>query len=363
MDDFVFSPDVDPLAVTPTGVRIDALDPTVTPSGGHELAAMKDGLTTKIRVDQILSVSAPISDAPADGKLYGRNGQAAQWQAVTDAFVAETGPAGAGILPVGTTAQRPAAGAGRIRFNIDTQSFEGCNAVGTWAGLGGGVYVGVSPPAGPRPGDLWWKSDTGLMLIYYDDGNTQQWVVATPAQDQVALDARYKQIADGGVFKINSGVLGAGIQFLDIPIPVGFHTQELYLSNISPVSDAQQFGMRFSMDGSTFPATNYNYQSNYTTGAGTNTPAGAAGSAGIVMGSWSNLATVKGFNKVTIPTVDAGACPIILWDQHHYNGTLYNRCVGSGLYTGLAGPMKAVRFYFGTGNFVAGLAWQLNGIK
>lgn len=40
----------------------------------------------------------------------------------------------------------------------------------------GGVAVADGPPAGATQGQLWWESDTGLLFVFYDDGNTSQWV-------------------------------------------------------------------------------------------------------------------------------------------------------------------------------------------
>ena len=47
---------------------------------------------------------------------------------------------------------------------------------------GGGASVTTSdvPPSNAADGDLWWQSDVGVLKIYYDDGNTQQWVDASP---------------------------------------------------------------------------------------------------------------------------------------------------------------------------------------
>ena len=50
---------------------------------------------------------------------------------------------GAVKLPVGTTAQRPAAAAGKIRFNDDTDKFEGYDGT-AWGQLGGGATGGGS---------------------------------------------------------------------------------------------------------------------------------------------------------------------------------------------------------------------------
>lgn len=43
-----------------------------------------------------------------------------------------------------------------------------------------GVFIGIAPPPTPAPGQQWWKSDDGLMYVYYDDGNSQQWVPVAP---------------------------------------------------------------------------------------------------------------------------------------------------------------------------------------
>ena len=37
-----------------------------------------------------------------------------------------------------------------------------------------------SAPVATRDGDLWWSSDEGKLKIYYDDGDSQQWVDASP---------------------------------------------------------------------------------------------------------------------------------------------------------------------------------------
>ena len=77
-------------------------------------------------------------------------------------------------LPSGTTAQRPAGTAGQIRYNSTTQTFEGFGSA--WGALGGVAAVGTVAPANPVQGTLWFKSDEGQGYVYYDDGNTKQWV-------------------------------------------------------------------------------------------------------------------------------------------------------------------------------------------
>jgi Collagen triple helix repeat (20 copies) len=77
-----------------------------------------------------------------------------------------TGPQG------GTGAQGPAGAASTVP---GPQGPTG--ATGATGPTGGQVmYIGDGPPASPVIGQTWWESDTGNSFIYYNDGNTTQWV-------------------------------------------------------------------------------------------------------------------------------------------------------------------------------------------
>lgn len=43
-----------------------------------------------------------------------------------------------------------------------------------------GITISDTAPAAPAHEDLWYESDTGNTYIYYDDGNTAQWVQIAP---------------------------------------------------------------------------------------------------------------------------------------------------------------------------------------
>jgi hypothetical protein len=43
-------------------------------------------------------------------------------------------------------------------------------------GGGGGVTISDTPPALPQPGALWYEADSGNTYVYYDDGDSKQWV-------------------------------------------------------------------------------------------------------------------------------------------------------------------------------------------
>ena len=43
-------------------------------------------------------------------------------------------------------------------------------------GAPAGLTISTSAPGSPSAGDMWWDSDAGLFLTYYNDGNSSQWV-------------------------------------------------------------------------------------------------------------------------------------------------------------------------------------------
>jgi hypothetical protein len=55
---------------------------------------------------------------------------------------------------------------------------------GVWAAVSGGgtasTFIAPTPPPSPGPGDLWWDTNTARLKIYYFDGDSSQWVDATP---------------------------------------------------------------------------------------------------------------------------------------------------------------------------------------
>ncbi|MDM0006442.1 hypothetical protein QTI51_09620 [Variovorax sp. J22G73] len=100
-----------------------------------------------------------------------------------------TAATGAATLPSGTTAQRPAATAGNLRFNNEAKRFEGGNGT-TWGSLGGatgggnddvfyentktitGVYVGTTGKNASSTGPLTFAEGSSYTI---PDGST--WTV------------------------------------------------------------------------------------------------------------------------------------------------------------------------------------------
>jgi hypothetical protein len=83
-------------------------------------------------------------------------------------------------MPVGTTTERPTGATGMLRYNTTNNAFEGYNG-SEWGTVGGNVRVlSAAPTTNLNPGDLYWDTDDGKLYIYYDDGQTSQWVDASP---------------------------------------------------------------------------------------------------------------------------------------------------------------------------------------
>ena len=61
------------------------------------------------------------------------------------------------------------------------------------------LTVSTSPPGSPSAGDMWWDSDDGRLGVYYNDGNSSQWVNINngPAGAQGAQGAQGRQGATG----------------------------------------------------------------------------------------------------------------------------------------------------------------------
>ena len=85
-----------------------------------------------------------------------------------------TGDTGPGVVVGGTTGQVLAKAS---NDDYDTEWID------PPAGTGGGasVTVATTAPSSPTAGDLWWNSETGTLKVYYNDGNSSQWVDAINA--------------------------------------------------------------------------------------------------------------------------------------------------------------------------------------
>ena len=60
------------------------------------------------------------------------------------------------------------------------------------------VSVGTEPPGGVGQGDLWWDSDVGELYVYYEDGNSNQWVETSGGSETVTISDSAPSGANSG---------------------------------------------------------------------------------------------------------------------------------------------------------------------
>lgn len=96
------------------------------------------GISAKADIDSPSFTGIPLVPTAAIGN---NTTQASSTAFVLANAVQKDGPTGAAMLPTGTSAQRPVSGVGKLRFNSDTQRFEGNNGV-AWGSLGGATGGG-----------------------------------------------------------------------------------------------------------------------------------------------------------------------------------------------------------------------------
>ena len=69
---------------------------------------------------------------------------------------------------------------GDLKYDIaneDLQYWDG----NTWVSIGGiGSSVTTEEPTDPSNGDLWWNTADNTLYIWYEDGDTGQWVISVP---------------------------------------------------------------------------------------------------------------------------------------------------------------------------------------
>ena len=70
---------------------------------------------------------------------------------------------------------------GSLYLRSDGTPYYNVDGATQWAPIGGSVTVSDTAPVSPLDGQFWMNSALMSLFIYYNDGNTQQWVPATPA--------------------------------------------------------------------------------------------------------------------------------------------------------------------------------------
>jgi|SRR5262245_31633549 len=112
-------------------------------------------------------------EAPADGRAYLRIGSDSSWYP----GVAKT---------VGPTPPTSGMTIGDMWFDTTTGNasfWDGTN----WVASGATVYTSSTAPVGATPGDLWFDPDSAELFVWYDDGTSAQWVIATAGTSSASI--------------------------------------------------------------------------------------------------------------------------------------------------------------------------------
>lgn len=142
-----------------------------------------------------ITVSSTAPSAPEAGDLwfYSDTGQTFVYYTDVDGSQwVEIGQVGGlAAATVVTSSTRPSNPiAGQVIFETDTGlTFIWDGSAWQSAGGGGSIEISATAPSSPSDGDLWWDSDNGNLYIYYDDGDSQQWVAANGPQVFVGTSA------------------------------------------------------------------------------------------------------------------------------------------------------------------------------
>ena len=112
------------------------------------------------------------AEAPTDGQGYLRDGSTNGWVAGVEKTVGPTAP----------TSPSP----GDMWMNPTTNDIQFWNGT-AWINSGATVFTSSTAPTGANPGDLWFDPDSAELFVWYDDGTSAQWVIATAGTSSASI--------------------------------------------------------------------------------------------------------------------------------------------------------------------------------
>ena len=128
-------------------------------------------------------------NSPSTNDTHTENGYTWKWDGTTWIIqslappgpTGPTGPAGTAGPPGPTGPSGPTGPAGPAGPPGPTGPSGPSGNTGPTGPPGSGANVTTSDtaPSSPSDGDLWWDSQNGRLLVYYEDANSSQWVDAS----------------------------------------------------------------------------------------------------------------------------------------------------------------------------------------
>ena len=122
---------------------------------------------------------------------------------------------------------------GNVTWRWDGATWQSSAQGGQQGGGGATVTTDDTEPSTPSDGDLWWKSDEGQLKVYYDDGDSSQWVDAAPHVAQTYItDGTNKLEADGTHLKMTGHIIPTTHAAYDLGM-AEYKIRHLFLSDNS----------------------------------------------------------------------------------------------------------------------------------
>jgi len=161
-----------------------------------------------------------------DGQLLRYNNATSEWQNWTPNFLTSVG-----VLDSHTDVVITSPSSGQVL------TYNGSQWVNSSSSVTAKAAVSEQPPSNATAGDVWWKSDEGALKIYYDDGNTSQWVDASPVGDP--FENVYASIAFFPGANVNKGsfAFSEATGSMYYSNGVSWTSQRLVTTNSSTTSD------------------------------------------------------------------------------------------------------------------------------
>jgi len=122
---------------------------------------------------------------------------------------------------------------------------------GIWTVANGPVDTVIAsdlPPANPVPNQLWFNAALAMLYVYYDDGNTSQWVPSMPLPVPAANPPQ--TVLQTKMFQTGAHLSGTGVIPSDNTIPQITEGSEFMALAFTPLSAASKLVIDVSFMGS-----------------------------------------------------------------------------------------------------------------
>jgi hypothetical protein len=161
-------------------------------------SAASEALRTKVAGDSnarlLVDIGGKLTWGPGDG-----SGDTTLYRSAANILKTDDSLEAAAGLITNTTSGAPSATIADGAIAIDTTNdVFYYRSSSSWQQVSSGASITVSDtaPSSPDAGDMWYESDTGNTVVYYQDANTSQWVEIGHAADSTVVE--YALTIDGG---------------------------------------------------------------------------------------------------------------------------------------------------------------------